>query len=210
MLLRQRQMRLVTIPLLLAFAAVLSYTQTPSAPPPAKHKTKVETKFDAHKNETELRVGPLELWKPPQNQGSGDINYEKVEMFVAFSFPGKKIITPATVNLVVASYSQWGPQLEKRPNISISIDSVVHDLGKLELIAFDRSRVITRGAPPFTQDILTTEVVKKPIPFDEFGQIAESKKAEIKLGDRKFKFTDEHLEAFRNFIILMKQQGMQF
>jgi len=52
--------------------------------------------------------------------------------------------------------------------------------------------------------------VKKPIPFDEFGQIAESKKAEIKLGDRKFKFTDEHLEAFRNFIILMKQQGMQF
>jgi hypothetical protein len=210
MLPMQRQMRLVTIPLLLTFAAVLGYTQTPSAPPPAKHKTKVETKFDAHKNETELRIGPLELWKPPQNQGSGDINFEKVEMFVAFSFPGKKIVTPATVNLVVASYSQWGPQLEKRPNISISIDSVVHDLGNVELIAFDRSRVITRGAPPYTQDILTTEVVKKAIPFDGFGQIAQSQKAEIKLGDRKFKFTDEHLEAFRSFVILMKQQGMQF
>src|SRR4051812_5472160 len=63
MLLRQRQMRLVTIPFLLAFAAVLSSSQTPSAPPPAKHKTKVETKFDAHKNETELRIGPLEIWK---------------------------------------------------------------------------------------------------------------------------------------------------
>jgi hypothetical protein len=206
----QRQMRLVTIPLLLAFAGALSFTQTPSAPPPAKHKTKVETKFDAQKNQTELRVGPLELWKPPENQGSGDINFEKVDMFVSFSFPGKKIITPATVNLVVASYSQWGPQLQKRLNISISIDSVVHDLGNLELIAFDRSRVVTRGSPPYTQDILTTEIVKKAIPFDDFGQIAQSKKAEIKVGDRKFKFTDEHLEAFRNFIILMKQQGMQF
>jgi hypothetical protein len=126
-LLRQRRMRLVTIPLLLAFAAVLSYSQTPSAPPPAKHKTKVETKFDAHKNETELRIGPLDLWKLPQHNAAGDINFEKVDMFVAFAYPGKKIVTPATVNLVVVSYSQWGPQLEKRPNISISSDSVVHD-----------------------------------------------------------------------------------
>jgi hypothetical protein len=58
--------------------------------------------------------------------------------------------------------------------------------------------------------MLTTEVVRKSIPFVEFAQIAQSKKAEIKLGERKFKITNEHLEAFRNFVTLMKQQGLEF
>ncbi len=203
-------MKLLTVLLSLTVVTVFGYSQTPSAPQTPKHKTKVGTKYDAHKNETEVRVGPLDLWKPPQHNGAGDMNFEKVELFVSFSYPGKKIVTPATVNLVAVSYSQWGPQLEKRPGISISTDSGVHNLGDLELVSSDRQRVTTRAAPPYTQDILTTEVVRKSIPFAEFAQISESKKAEIKLGDRKFKITDENLEAFRNFVTLMKQQGMEF
>jgi hypothetical protein len=193
-----------------ALAAVSIYSQTPSASPAPKHKTKVETKYDAHKNETELRIGPLDLWKPPQTQGSGELNFEKVELLVSFSFPGKKIVTPTSVTLLVFSFSQWGPQLEKRPNVSITNDSGLHNYGDLEILSVDRSRVTTGVGSTHTQDMLTTEVVKKSIPFDEFTQLAESKKAEIKLGDRKFKFTADHLEAFRNFVMLMKQQGLEF
>jgi len=202
-------MRLIAILLFCGFAAVWSYSQTPSSSPTPKHKTKVETKYDAHKNETELRVGPLELWKPPTIPASGELSFEKVELFVYFTHPGKKIITPTSVTLLVFSFSQWGAQLEKRPGISISTDSANYNLGDVEIVSINKGRVMTRISPPAT-DILTTEVVRKSLPFDDFAQIAQAKKAEIKLGDRKFKFTSEHFETFRNFVTLMKQQGLEF
>jgi hypothetical protein len=57
---------------------------------------------------------------------------------------------------------------------------------------------------------LHAEVVRKAIPFDDFAQIAQAKTAQIKLADQKIKFVKEHLEAFRNFLMLMQQQGLEF
>jgi hypothetical protein len=203
-------MRIVFILLLFVCAHSSGYTQTPSASPGPKHRTKVETKYDARKNETEARIGPLELWKPPGSVSAG-LNFERVDLVVYFSYSGKKVVTPKLVTFLVFSKTIGGqPQFERERNISISTDSGDHNFGDLELLSTSQSRVSTGDAYPLTMATLTQEVVRKAIPFDDFTQIAQARTAQIKLADRKFKFTKEHLEAFRNFLMLMQQQGLEF
>lgn len=202
-------MRLFAVLLVCLFAPVCNYAQTPSPSPNPKHKTKVETKYDARKNETEARIGPLELWKPPSGVSAG-LNYERVDLFIYFSYPGKKIVTPKTVTFLVFSYTIAGTLFDKERNISILTDSRNHDLGDLEIVSKSQSRVSTGDAYPLTMATLNTEQARKAIPFDDFAQIAQAKTAQLKLADRKFKIAKEHLEAFRNFLLLMQQQGMEF
>ena len=202
-------MKVILILLLLFFAPASSYSQTPAASPNPKHKTKVETSYDAQKNETQARIGPLELYRPPGGISAG-LNYERVDLLISFSYPGKKIVTPRTVTLTVYSATVARNQFEHERNISVLTDSGNHDFGDLEILSSNESRVNTRDSYPLVAATVHYEVVRKAIPFDDFAQIAEAKTAQIKLADRKFKLAKEHLEAFRNFLRLMKQQGLEF
>jgi hypothetical protein len=195
--------------LLLCFAPASSYSQTPAASPNPKHKTKVETKYDRQQNETYARVGPLELYNPSGISTAG-LNTEHIELFISFTYPGKKIVTPGTVMLTVHSAMMGRNQFEHERNISVLTDSGNHDFGDLELVSSDQSRVITGNAYPLVAATVYREEVRKEIPFDDFARIAEAKTVQIKLADWKFQLAKEHLEAFRNFLTLMKQQGLEF
>lgn len=202
-------MKVVFILLLFVCAQSSGYPQTPSASPVPKHKTKVETRYDAQKNETHARIGPLELYHPPSGISAG-LNYERVDLFLSFSYSGKKIVTPRTVTLTVYSVTVARNQFEHERNISVLTDSGNHDFGDLEVLSTDISRVNTGDAYPLVAATLHNEVVKKSIPFDDFARIAQAKIAQIKLADRKFKITKENLDAFQNFLKLMQQQGLEF
>lgn len=198
------------LPILLLFSApALIYSQTPAASPNPKHKTKVETRYDAQINATGARIGPLELYHPPSGISAG-LNFERVDLFISFSYPGKQIVTPKTVTLTVNSVTVARNQFEHERNISVLTDSGNHDFGDLEVLSTDIKRVTTGDAYPLVAATLHYEVVRKDIPFDDFAQIAQAKTAQIKLADRKFKITKEHLEALQNFLKLMQQQGLEF
>ena len=182
-----------------------------------KRKTKVETSYDEIKKETTARIGPYEIWKPPHNSVAGESNFEAVGLTVSFSYPGRKIVTPKQVTIMVFSTSQRSAgfeaqatgEFEKRRAFSVSTDSKQYNFGEAELVGIGKGRVATRVFEP-ANAVLVREVVKKVIPLEDFSQIAQSEKAEIKVGDRKFKLKKDHLEAFRNFVSLMEQDGMEF
>jgi len=88
-------MRVILILLLLFVAPASGYSQTPAASPIPKHKTKVETSYDARMNVTCALIR-LELYNP---SGIAEASYERVDLLISFSYPGKKIVTPQTVTL---------------------------------------------------------------------------------------------------------------
>jgi hypothetical protein len=99
--------------------------------------------------------------------------------------------------------SQAIGDFEKRRAFSVFTASGRHDFGEMEMVGSGKGQGISKG-------FLVREVLKKDLPLNDFEQIAESEKAEIKIGDRKFKLTKQHLEAFRNFVSLMKEEGLEF
>src|ERR1700737_511729 len=81
---RLQPMTLFVMTILCFAAASQSEAQTCFRSQKPKHKTKVETNYDEKKNETLARIGPFELWRPPENPLSGEINYEHIELSVSF------------------------------------------------------------------------------------------------------------------------------
>jgi hypothetical protein len=147
----------------------------------------------------------------PFSGAAAGLNFDRVTLFVHFTYPGKKIVTPATVTFSVIFSTVGGmKQFEHDRNLSVLTDSGNHNLGDLEVLSTTQSQVRTGQPYPLNNGTLTTEVVRKAIPFDDFAQIAEAKTAQIKLADRKFKIAKEDLEAFHNFLMLMRQQGLEF
>lgn len=71
-----------------------------------KRKTKVETDYDSKKDETTARIGPFALYEPLQNTNSGELDYNRVDLVVSFSYQGKKIAKPKFVNLIVFSSNE--------------------------------------------------------------------------------------------------------
>lgn len=210
-------MKLFAFVLLTVLVFSWSHVQSKGAHQKPNRKTRVETKYDENKKETIASVGPLILWKPPANSVSGQINYEQVDLLVSFNYPGKRIVTPNAVTITLLSTSQGTGgfasqargQFEKSRELSVSTESAQYQFGEMELLSINRGHVTTNissgeGA------VLVREVIRKSIPFDEFSQITQSSKAEIKIGRRKFKLQKEHLEAFRNFLSLMKEEGLEF
>jgi len=202
-------LKLFILTLILFVGPACICAQTTGGQQKPKRRTKVETNYNESKNETQARIGPFELWKPPQNSVSGEIDYESVDLLVSFSYAGKKIVTPNSVTVVVFSSSQWGDQFSKRRDLSVSADLRQYNFGEMELLSRREGHVAgTALGPPNRR--LISEVLRKTIPFDDFKQISQSKKAEIKIGDRKFNLKKEHLEAFKNFVSLMEEEGLVF
>ncbi|HYG82880.1 MAG TPA: hypothetical protein VD861_20960 [Pyrinomonadaceae bacterium] len=200
--------KLLLAVLLCLTAHARGFAQAGAGKQEKKQKTKVETNYDESKGETTARIGPLELFKPPKNSVSGEMDYEQVDMTVAFSYPGKRIAKPKSVTLMVFAASERGARFEKRRDLSIKTDSGTYDLGEMELVGKGEGHLPKRigGAGVF----VVREIVRKSIPFDEFASIAKSERAEMKIGSRKFKLEKSQLVAFRNFVSLMEQEGLEF
>ena len=196
---------------MLCIAVPKLYSEIPLGQQKPKRKTKVEATYNDLKNETIARVGPFELWKPLQNSLSGEISAARVDLLVSFSYPGKKIVTPKLVTVMIFSTSektgafesQAIGDFEKRRAFSVFTISGRHDFGEMEMVGSGKGQGVSKG-------FLVREVLKKDLPLNDFEQIVESEKVEIKIGDRKFKLTKQHLEAFRNLVSLMKEEGLEF
>lgn len=208
-MLRNIPIKLLVVALFCVSVPICSLAQTNAGQQKGKRKTKVETSYDEKKNETTARIGPFELYKPPQNSNSGELDYERIDLSVAFSYPGKRIVKPKFVTLMVFSSSEGGAQFDKRRALSFSTNSGQYDLGEMQLVGRGEGRVAKKVTGPANL-LLVREALMKSVPFDDFARIAQSEKAEIKVGNRKIKLGKEHLEAFRNFVLLMKQEGLEF
>lgn len=208
-MLRDKLIKLLAVALFCIVAPALSLAQTNASQQKGKHKTKVETNYDAGKNETTARIGPFELSRPPQNSVSGELNYERVDLAVTFTYPGKRIVKPASVMLVVFAASEGGARFEKKRDLSITTEAGRYDLGEMEFVGKGEGHVrksVSRGGGV----LLVDEMIRKSIPFDDFMRIASSERAEMMIGGRKINLETKHLEAFRNFALLMEQEGLEF
>jgi hypothetical protein len=200
-------MKLTAVATLGFFAVGWGHAYPAAGPQKSKRKTRVETRYDKKRNETRASIGPFEIWKPPSLHLSGKINYESVDLELSFSYPEKRIVKPKFVNLVVFSTSQGGPEFDKKRALRFSTDSGQYDLGEMELAGAGEGRVEGSGGG---RSVLAREVLRKSIPFEDFARIARSEEADMEIGDRRFKLRQEHMEAFRNFVYLMEQEGLEF
>jgi hypothetical protein len=190
------------------FSPVVIIAQTGAVTPKQSPKTKVQTHFDNKRNKTHALIGPFELWKPPQNSVSGETNYEHVDLTVSFSYPGKKIAKPEFVTLMLLSSSEGGPEFHRKRDLIISTESDRKDFGQMELVGTSEGRASRTAFGVLT--LVVREVLTKDIPLEDFERLAASQKADLRIGDRKFKLTNAQLQAFRNFVSLMKQEGLEF
>jgi hypothetical protein len=202
------------IPIKLLLIALLSLPQWSLAQTNAGHqkekrKTKVETNYDEKRNETFARIGPFELYRPLQSSVSGELNFERVDLTVLFSYPGKKIVKPGFVTLMIFSTTENGPEFDKKRGLVVLTNAGQYDLGEMEYVGTGQSHASRILLGPLNL-VLVNEVLKKSIPFDDFAQIARSEKAQMKIGNRKLKLEKAHLEAFKNFASLMEQEGLEF
>lgn len=186
-----------------------SLAQTNAGRQKEKRKTKVETNYDEKRNETVARIGPFELYRPLQSTVSGELNFERVDMTVLFSYPGKKIAKPRFVTMMIFSTTENGPEFDKKRDLVVLTNTGQYNLGEMEFLGTGQSRVARIPMGPVNL-VIVNEVLKKSIPFDDFAQIARSDKAQMKIGNRKFKLEKEYLEAFKNFAALMEQEGLEF
>ena len=207
--------KLLAVVLLCLVSFSHSAAQTTPGQQQSKRKTKVETEYDGKKDETIARIGPFVLWKAAQNPLSGEVKHEEANLFVSFSSPGKKIVTPKLVTIRIFATSQERAGFEgkgffgKEYELSVTTDSGPYTFGKMVLLGVTRERA-AGNAVGTSSLIILKETIGRPIPFDDFAQIAKSEKVEIKIGDRKFKLRKEHLVAFRDFVSLMEQEGTEF
>jgi hypothetical protein len=207
--LRSLAIRMSIAILLCVSASIGGSAQTDAGTQKTKRKTKVETRYDEKRGETLATIGPFELWKPPQNSVNGEINYESIDLSVSFTYPGRKIVTPDSVTLLVFTNSEGGAQFEKNRRLSFSTNSGQYEPGEMEYLEKAEGRV-ARKALGGANLLLVREVLRKTIPLEDFSRIAEAEKADIKIGGRKIKLEKKHLEAFRNFVLLMRQEGLEF
>ena len=181
----------------------------------SKGKSKVETEYNGKKDETVARIGPFSLWKASQNPLSGEVNYEEVNLFVSFSSPGKKVVTPKFVTLKVFATSQERAGFEgkgffgKERELSATTDSGPNTFGKMELVGITRERA-PGNALGTANLVILKETIIKAVPFADFAQIARSEKVELKIGERKFKLKKDYLATIKNFLSLMEQEGSEF
>lgn len=208
-MLRKIPVKLFAVTLLCISTLMSSHVPTGAWQQQAKRKTKVETNYDEKKNETIARIGPFELYKPLQSTVSGELNFESVDMSVLFSYSGKKIVKPKFVTLMLFSSSENGPEFDKKRDLVVLTNSGQYNLGEMEIIGTGQGRVSKIALGPANL-ILVREVLRKSIPFDDFAHIARSEKAQMKVGNRKFKLQKDQLEAFKNFASLMEQEGLEF
>lgn len=208
-------LKILALVLLCLVSLSHSTAQTTPGQQPSKRKSKVETDYNANKNETVAWIGPFVLWKASQNPLAGEVNYEEVNLFLSFSSPGKKIATPQLVTVKILATSQGRSGFEgkgffgKEYELSATTDSGPYTFGKMVLLGVARERA-AGNALGTSNLVILKETIGKPIPFDDFAHIAQSEKVEIKIGERKFKLKKDHLLAFRNFVSLMEQEGSEF
>jgi len=174
-----------------------------------KPKTKVETDYDSKKDETTARIGPFPLYEPEQNSDSGELDFNRVDLRVSFAYRGKKVTKPKVVTLMVFSSNEGGDQFDKKRDLSVITNSGKYDLGDMEIIWRGEGRVAKKIMGPANL-LLVREVLVKSIPFDDFVSISKAEKVKMKVGNRGFKIEKKFLEAFRNFILLMEQEGLEF
>lgn len=206
---RSLVMRLSMAALLCVSASIGGSAQNDAGSQKTKRKTKVETRYDEKRGETLATIGPFELWKPPQNPLTGEVNYESIDLSVSFTYPGRKIVKPNSVTLLVFTSSEGDAHFEKNRRLSFSTNSGQYDLGEMEYLEKAEGRV-AKKALGVANLPLVREVLRKSIPLEDFSRIAEAEKADIKIGDRKIKLEKKHLEAFRNFVLLMREEGLEF
>ena len=183
-------------------------TYAQKAPGTSKRKTPVRAEYDKNKNETHLYSGPFELWKPPQNSVSGEIDYERVDLMLSFKYPGKKIATPATVTLTILSQSEGGADFTKKRDLSVLTDTQNYNFGEMELWGSGEG---VRNKTVFGKlTRVFSESLRKEVPLSDFIGIGQSVKATLIVGARRFALPNERLQDFRNFAVLMKQVGLEF
>ena len=110
-----------------------------------KHKTKVEAEYDGKRDETLATVGPFEMWKPPQNPLTGEINYESIDLSVSFTYPGKRIVKPKFVTLMLYTSSEGGARFEKNRRLTFSTNAGQYDFGDAEYIERGEGRVAKKA-----------------------------------------------------------------
>lgn len=207
--------KLLAVVLLCIVSLSRSAAQTAPGQQQQKRKSKVETEFNEKRNETIARIGPFVLWKAAQNPLSGEVNNEEVNLFVSFLSAGQKVVTPKFVTFKIFATSQERAGFEgkgffgKDRELSVTADSKPYTFGEMASLGSTRERAAGNSLGTANLVILK-ETVIKPIPFDDFVQIARSEKVEIRIGERKFKLKKDHLVAFRNFVSLMEQEGSEF
>ncbi len=164
--------------ILIALVPTISFAQDPAFP---EKERKVVSLYDEEQNLTVVRFGPMHVAGTRNSIG-------ELRLTAFYTYEGKLFVRPKAIGMIFRSVS--AP--ENRWENSARKD--------LEIIADDKTWAIPNvqvlDSRPGGSSL--TESLGVSLPYETFVALANAKRVKMRLGDRTFELTKQHLDALRN------------
>ncbi len=193
---------LITITLSAIFLSYPSgvFPQDTNQPPAnqrkAKHKTKVDLRYDKKKDTTTIWLEYMTLWKNP-------IGFEQVDISFSFDYLKRTIVTPKSVVITIHSATNGGLLFENKCDLIVIADGSSFNFGNMKG-GCNQNRSLTPKRGTFFERLSVS------IPYEDFSRIAKSQKVNIQVGERTYNLSEKQILSLSDFLELMRQEGQEF
>ena len=152
----------------------------------SKQKSGVVARYDATKDQTTVFVGPQMIKQESSYLRAG---VESTALTVGFSHRGRTFAGhPPAVEFGILSESTTGYLFNRERRLSFQIDGEAFEVGEMKLV---NARFYQLMGSKWREDLAVA------VPYELFLKLAQSQKAELKVGSQKFSLRQEHLEPLR-------------
>ena len=171
----QHSILFLTIVVLLCTVPALS--QDPKFP------EKITTLYDKQTDISAVSIQPMRLNGFFVSDSEGELS-----LLAFFTYRGNTLVKPESIGLLFRSVNRplnrW--ELSQNQNMEITADADHWKIPEVEIVGSGRSRNTI------------VESLGVSIPCEIFGKIANAKKVKLRLGDRGFELTKQHLTNLRS------------
>jgi hypothetical protein len=151
-----------------------------------KHKGKIVSKYDKSKDQTTVTLKKMAISSPLAQEVSDLQQVPQLDLEAYFTYPGQQLAKRAeTITLVFRTFSKYA----------------VFQRGQNLIGVIEGERALMLGTTNYTSNSQTfgiEEVLSISLPSEALERIANSKNAQIYLGNRQIPLKENHLEALRD------------
>jgi hypothetical protein len=149
---------------------------------------KIETVYDAAKDKTTIRLAPVRI-------ATGQDRYVSLHMSPSFSFPGRQVVTPSTIEF----------ELQTVMKGRLRTDLYVVFLIDGETVFLSSNRWAVKR--PVPGRVWVGEHLVFRMPYETFVKTTKATTFEIKFDAVKFSVGESQRQALREFLTYMKPVG---
>lgn len=183
-------MKKFNVPLLIFVVFACSWSAMSQDPAFPEKDTKVTIVYNDKTDTTVVRFGPMHLINFSSGQNSYAIADGELRLSAFFTYKGKTLIKPKSIGLIFLSVNvptnRW--ELSKQKDLEITTDTDHWTVPNVQVVDSKNG------------NNLIIESLGVSLPCETFAQIANAKKVKLRLGDRRFDLTKQHLATLRDLV----------